>query len=516
MRVILENGKYYFVLEIYIPGPLEDCISDIQILLEGYVNLYNRELGDAGAIELAKYLPYTQIAYLDLGDNNIEAEGGIELAKYLPHTQIIDLNLNNNKIGAEGAIELAKQLAYTKITYLNLSNNEIGDEGAIEIAKYLPATQITDLYLRGNNIGDEGAKELAKHLANTKITNLDLSNNEIEDAGVRELAKQIPNTQITYLNLYNSEIGDEGVIELAKHLPYTQITYFNLSYNNIRDEGSKELAKQLPYTQITALGLSGNRAIGDEGAKELAKQLPHTHILYYNGKTELYHKCDALLKKMLCPSEMSKNDWVEVVNSDTYAMLALAKEKGAVYQKGGIYEKAFAYFYYKCIYLEHLVSIDDQEAQLVYKSLYSKDEFSKYLDNSTSSSYKTSLILSSFKKGCFDGVFTLLHGEKLEESYKIVRSAVEQLVSDPCYEEYQHKGMLKMFLLQVIYAHKNLYPSSSVHKDMCEAVSKCHEMQMVTKHDIKTLYYGDKVFDMAGYLSGTEDPSNLAYYLPEL
>jgi hypothetical protein len=197
--------------------------------------------------ELWPYLKGTNVHTLYLGQNNIGDAGAIELAKALPETQMHTLDLSNNKIEATGASELARALLSTQVYTLNLGGNELGNAGAIELAKALPGTQVHTLDLGHNRIGDAGAIELAKALPNTQVHTLDLGWNQIGDAGVIELAKALPNTQVHTLDLNRNKIGDAGVIELAKSLPNTQVHTPNLRYNQIGEATKQLLIKQYPH-----------------------------------------------------------------------------------------------------------------------------------------------------------------------------------------------------------------------------------------------------------------------------
>jgi len=156
------------------------------------LDLYGNEIGNAGAVELAKNLLGTHVQTLDLYDNQIGAAGAIELAKHLLGTHVETLNLGSNSIGAAGAIELAKHLLGTHVQTLNLGGNQIGAAGTIELAKHLKDTHVHTLNLRHNQIGDAGAIELAKHLKGSQVHTLHLYGNQIGAETEQTLKEQYP------------------------------------------------------------------------------------------------------------------------------------------------------------------------------------------------------------------------------------------------------------------------------------------------------------------------------------
>lgn len=87
------------------------------------------------------------------------------------------LNLYNKKIGDEGAIVLAKELASnTSVVTVDLSSNNIGNVGAVALAEALKTnTTITTLSLYFNKFGDVACKAFEKALQNnTTLTKLEM------------------------------------------------------------------------------------------------------------------------------------------------------------------------------------------------------------------------------------------------------------------------------------------------------------------------------------------------------
>jgi Ran GTPase-activating protein (RanGAP) involved in mRNA processing and transport len=138
-------------------------------------DLYNRGLGDGGAMAVAKALqlaPNSSLTKLFLSDNRIGNEGAKYLADALmKNSTLIKLDLDKNCIGDDGAEALAEVLwSYdtvnnTSLSYLDLHGNNIGDRGAIALAKALTHNRVlTLLRLSHNRIGEAGARALYEAL----------------------------------------------------------------------------------------------------------------------------------------------------------------------------------------------------------------------------------------------------------------------------------------------------------------------------------------------------------------
>jgi hypothetical protein len=208
------------------------------------LNLGFNEIGNQGALEMAKYLKGTNVHTLNLVYNQIGAQGAAEMAKYLKGTNVHTLNLSINRMG--GAAELAKNLKGTNVHTLDLSVNQIGPQGAAEMGKYLKDTNVHTLYLNKNQMGAQGAAELAEYLKGTNVHKLHLGNNRIGDQGASEMAKYLKGTNVQELNLDYNEIGDQGAVEMAKYLKGSNVHTLYLRGNNIDIETKKSLKKQYP------------------------------------------------------------------------------------------------------------------------------------------------------------------------------------------------------------------------------------------------------------------------------
>src|SRR5690606_17248647 len=115
-------------------------LSAAEILAQSHLDtlfLENNQIGDAGAIALAKGTQYPNL-YLD--NNEIGDEGAIALAS---NNSLNSLGLGQNKISNSGAIALSGATLF----YLNVSDNQIEKEG---IDALLFQSNINFLVLQGN------------------------------------------------------------------------------------------------------------------------------------------------------------------------------------------------------------------------------------------------------------------------------------------------------------------------------------------------------------------------------
>ena len=134
---------YYvaFVLKKKLPrehGVVPDLLRIIRNMLPWflpsfYLNLLCCHITDAGAIKLAKLLPYSKLEYIWLGDNQIGDAGAIKLAEMLPSSKLTSLSLWCNQITDAGAIRLAEALPSSSLTELDLRGNQITNVGAIKL-----------------------------------------------------------------------------------------------------------------------------------------------------------------------------------------------------------------------------------------------------------------------------------------------------------------------------------------------------------------------------------------------
>jgi hypothetical protein len=241
------------------------------------LNLWNNQLGDAGAQALAAALKTnTALTTLDLSYNDLGDAGAQALAAALKtNPSLATLQLGSNQLGEAGAQALAAALkTNTALTTLYLGGNQLGDAGAQALAEVLKTnTALTTLYLGGNQLGKAGAQALAAALkTNTSLITLSLYNNELGETGEQALANMLKtNTALTTLDLGGNQLGKAGAQALAEALKTnTSLTTLSLWHNQLGETGAQALAEALKTnTALTTLDLGGNQ-LGKAG--KAAKQ----------------------------------------------------------------------------------------------------------------------------------------------------------------------------------------------------------------------------------------------------
>ncbi|MCK5796087.1 MAG: pentapeptide repeat-containing protein [Deltaproteobacteria bacterium] len=127
------------------------------------VSLYRREIGDTGARELAQQSILRSVSSLSLVAAEIHAEGVSALVG--PESSFVklqELNLSDNEIGDRGALTLARSATLAGLTDLNIAGCSIGPKGAKDLAASPHLGALRRLIMSFNPIGDDGARALAK------------------------------------------------------------------------------------------------------------------------------------------------------------------------------------------------------------------------------------------------------------------------------------------------------------------------------------------------------------------
>ena len=211
-------------------------------------------------------------ADLDLSATGIDNQSAIAIAKALPASPIAVLNLDQNEIGDEGIEAIAAALSDSKLTSLNVALNMIGNKGIEAIAVALSDSELANLNVALNMIGNKGIEAIAVALSDSELANLNLSGNGIGDEGVKALAAALSASKLASLDLSCNEIGNEGIMALAAVLSKSGLAHLDLTLNQIEDEGIKALAAVLSKSRLAHLILCDN-AISDESVSAISTML---------------------------------------------------------------------------------------------------------------------------------------------------------------------------------------------------------------------------------------------------
>ncbi|MBH25767.1 MAG: hypothetical protein CMH57_15275 [Myxococcales bacterium] len=183
-------------------------------------------------------------------------------------THVMDLDLAENDLGEGGAVALARGGGLARLERLNLRRNGVTAEGMKALARSPLLARIKQLDLRGNHVGPEGAEALAS-LPEATLEELDLSFNEIEDRGVAALAESPAMTRLVRLYLYRNHLLEAGARALARSSRLANLEVLQLGFNAVGDGGAAALARSETLGRLISLGLAQNQ-IGTPGAMALA------------------------------------------------------------------------------------------------------------------------------------------------------------------------------------------------------------------------------------------------------
>jgi len=356
------------------------------------LNLSENVLGNTGAQQIAKALPNSKLktlnlsgnrlgneamealsrnlsmlTELDVSKNQITQAGAIDLLKALPFSEVVSLNLSQNLLGDS----ISGEIQGSKLTKINLSRTGIGDNSAVTLLKANPLlesvnmnenritqrifeevdftefkkiklehnkirTLDTSLFLESGlehlNLGQNpidpelrsfileaklGLKvlnldqssgqllnsldfssinsniesislrsnflndQLVKHLNSLNLKVLDLKDNNIGPKGAFWIAQTLRRTPIRSLNLNQNQISNDGAYSLANALAFSHLEELKLKANQIYLQGCVKLLTALTKSQLTHLDLSQN-SLGSEVGKTLIKVLPKSYLRSLN------------------------------------------------------------------------------------------------------------------------------------------------------------------------------------------------------------------------------------------
>lgn len=180
-----------------------------------------------------------------------------KVLKVLEEPNNLVFNLSGEEIGDEGAVVLAKTLPLTQVKKLYIQGNSIGQEGARAIAKAIPDSNLEELYLYKNSIGNQGLKAIAEKLPLSQLKVLNLSGNSLCHRGIKVLIEALLESQIETLNLSCNSIGNEGAEWIGSYLSeFETLKTLDLSVNSISDISL--LLCMISNSSLRALYLSNN------------------------------------------------------------------------------------------------------------------------------------------------------------------------------------------------------------------------------------------------------------------
>eukprot|EP00823_Brevimastigomonas_motovehiculus_P003694 TRINITY_DN2285_c0_g1_i1.p1 TRINITY_DN2285_c0_g1~~TRINITY_DN2285_c0_g1_i1.p1 ORF type:complete len:334 (-),score=84.27 TRINITY_DN2285_c0_g1_i1:182-1183(-) len=191
---------------------------------------WNCDLGDEGAIDVAKALPsLPNVSKLEMMDNQLTASTCAALAVVLKKratSRLTILRLDHNRIGTEGVLQLLDGLHFNStLRTLSLAFCHLPAACGTVLQKLLKVELIgiRNLNLEGNPLGNEGVSCLADGIfSNKTLTALNIAQTEFgngDSKSIAALTGALKNAvQLTSINLDGNAIGNEGCQYFLQHL----------------------------------------------------------------------------------------------------------------------------------------------------------------------------------------------------------------------------------------------------------------------------------------------------------
>ncbi len=213
------------------------------------LNLGGNGLGDDGIESLSgKLNKFTQLAELNISDNNISSHGMAFLCKGLKYTKLQKLSLKMNNITSDGIACLSEGLQHcTQLQRLNLSGNNITSEGVVSLSKGLQyCTELQELYLSGNKITSDGITCLSEGLeCCAKLQKRNINVNSIR-SGISAIHDIMKNCKYLWnIDLSDNNIGMDGVAVLIEEWQHKSLLtldlydWFDCNHESALKKGSK-------------------------------------------------------------------------------------------------------------------------------------------------------------------------------------------------------------------------------------------------------------------------------------
>lgn len=268
---------------------------------------YNKEIGNKGAMILAKSKAFPKLQKLELCKCKITETGAEALANSEQFSQLRCLKLRDNEICHKGirAFTIAKSMRNLK--KLNLCKTEIGDAGLVSLLKghnfvsslqnlSLTNNDLTDssikvlagcpflqnlvkLDLGFNEIGNQGIFDLSDCDYISGITHLRLNDNQIKEEGVKFLSRSPTFSNLVSLNLQNNQFGEEGAIILSQSPQFAKLEFLDISQNEIGMLGCQAIAESDRFPQLITISINGNNLIVEAANKMLLRSKSISVIL---------------------------------------------------------------------------------------------------------------------------------------------------------------------------------------------------------------------------------------------
>lgn len=214
-----------------------------------YLNLSNKKLGQAGAIELARGIrENTSLEIINISCNKIDNIGIREIFKSCSHQKLINsLDISDNLFDAEDEETLDNYiLNYPIELHLNLTRNPITPLGALHLSHILELNApIVSLNLNSIQMSKDGIESICNSLTNNYVLkSLDLDLHLIGEDSTKHIVKLIrKNKHLNYLSIPVSGMSSYSLMKLAVAFRFnTTITGFSfVAFPTFENESNYEI-----------------------------------------------------------------------------------------------------------------------------------------------------------------------------------------------------------------------------------------------------------------------------------
>jgi Ran GTPase-activating protein (RanGAP) involved in mRNA processing and transport len=252
------------------------------------LNVRFNELGDAGAVELAKSAIWTRLRKLDVSSNYMSMEGVKALCE-AEHMSLFEvLNLSNNPLSHEEVARLiTSSVVMRELRELDLDGSHVHPDVMSELLTPGHMPRLESLNLSRHKLAWEGLSALTS--ISPMLRTLNLSDAELDARGVRALINTPGVESLEQLELACNMLGDEGGEEVVRAPSLARMKHLDLSGNELGDHVVTALAERGAMGHLLTLELTHNE-IGDEGASALARSENLAQLellnLHYNPLSE--------------------------------------------------------------------------------------------------------------------------------------------------------------------------------------------------------------------------------------
>lgn len=190
-------------------------------------------VGARGLAALVSSRSLSNLSEVSVGGRTVGPREAEAIAS-APVPRLKHLDFELAEVGDRGAIAVARSPGMADLEVLRLEDNKVGPEGAEAVAASPHLRKLRELSLGSNRIGDRGAIALANSPVVETLECLDLGWARIKADGVKALAKSPRLANLRYLDLAENNFGPEGAKALAESPHLSNLQCLTLTHTKLR------------------------------------------------------------------------------------------------------------------------------------------------------------------------------------------------------------------------------------------------------------------------------------------